>query len=183
MTRISQFTADMEQVLRDEKMVEIKLFYDENATGIHPWAEDLFSSDWFYEKAWGNKTTKDWKWKRELLAKIAVAKMSITEIESFAGINANAVIAKYIETGSLGAARSFYSSIITKANPFTKGSETSEPPFSHCGLPTPRESQDGSVQLEELLLTVYVSQEQRQFLLEYLTQSGIKFKLWNGLNP
>jgi len=67
LSSIASFTADIEQVRRDEKSAEIKMFFDENAGELGAIADEVFSSPWFYNSKWENKTYNDYQWKHDII--------------------------------------------------------------------------------------------------------------------
>ena len=97
---IAEFAEEMEQVRKDQKCAEIKLFYDRNAQELGPAAEIIFYKQWFYDKKWENKTCKEQQWKRDIIDKIDLAVQDLQTIKNTSGPHTAAVIAKYIETGS-----------------------------------------------------------------------------------
>jgi len=97
---IAEFTEEMEQVRKDEKCAEIKLYYDQNTQALGPVAAEIFSKPWFYNKKWENKTCKEYQWKAELRDKIATVAEHLQIIKNASGPHTAAVIAKYVETGS-----------------------------------------------------------------------------------
>ena len=100
LTSIAEFAEEMEQVRKDEKCAEIKLFYDHNARKLGPIANDIFSKPWFYDKKWENKTCKEQQWKRDIRIRIDNAVQDLQSIKNASGPHTAAVIAKYVETGS-----------------------------------------------------------------------------------
>ena len=115
LTSIAEFTSEMEQVRKDEKCAEIKVFYNNNAFELGSIAADVFSSPWFYNSRWENKTYSEQKWQREVETKINEARESIQEIRDIAGPHTPAVIAKYVETGSVSEAKEFLQTLTSIA--------------------------------------------------------------------
>ena len=100
LARIAEFTEEMEQVRKDEKCAEIKVFFDENAKELGSLANEIFSKAWFYNKKWENRSYKEQQWKREIRDRIGKVTEDILTIKNAAGPHTAAVIAKYVETGS-----------------------------------------------------------------------------------
>ena len=97
---IAEFAEEMEQVRKDEKCAEIKLYYDLYARNLGPLANDIFSKQWFYDKKWENKTCKEHQWKREIREKIDLITRDLQIIRNASSPHTAAAIAKYAETGS-----------------------------------------------------------------------------------
>ena len=98
---IAEFTEEMEQVRKDEKCAEIKLFFNQNAEVLGTVADEVFSKPWFYDKKWENKGCKEYQWKSDVRRKINDITRDIQALKQAAGQQTPAVIAKYIDTGSL----------------------------------------------------------------------------------
>ncbi len=122
---IAEFAEEMEQVRKDEKCTEIKLFYDQNARELGSLANDIFSKPWFYDRKWENKTCKEQQWKGDIRKRIDNAVQDLQIIKNASGAHTAAVIAKYVETGSKIEAARYLKAITTIA-----GTERSRPPES-----------------------------------------------------
>lgn len=178
LARLSEFTAEMTQVQRDTKSATIKMYFDQKATVLGSIAESVFSSWWFYDKKWENKTTPDWIWQDDIRQKIKTVAQDIEELSEIAGENAPAIIAKYIETGNKDLAIQFLQSISTIIE--NKGPEPHKP----TNIDSPYQFDDTTQsagqfqQTSEMLIKVSGTSKQHQAILQYLKELGVKYEVF-----
>ncbi len=188
---IDDFTSEMKQVQKDEKSAEIKMFFDENATSLGSVANEIFSKPWFYDSRWENKSYKDYLWKQEIREKIANAAASIRRIQNGTGQHAAAVVAKYVETGSLIEAGAFF----RKLKEFVSEAESNQPehlpddkarltewtktttPLQNDGqsaLLSDR-SETGREPTADYMIKIKASDSQFQALMQFMESNGIEY--------
>ncbi len=185
---IDAFTAEMEQVRRDEKCMEIKLFYDENAGCLGSLAEDIFSKSWFYDPRWENKSYSERQWRKEILEKIRQADEALQFIAGSAGVHVQAVMAKYAETGSLQEAKRFWQ-MLERADHFPRTEERERPivveaPANHSDRTingvTQGEAEQATAKEDprhELLIRVRLSDSQTQMLTSFLASNRFPYEI------
>lgn len=164
---ISEFTEEMEQVRKDEKCSDIKIFYDGISSELGPFAPDIFSQSWFYDKRWENKTYHDWKWQQEVSSKVREVSASLQDIRESAGLHTAAVMSKYIETGSIIEAKRFLKTLTAIAEEEQKitvesGEKGTDIPFVSDENKTDREGLAvDQVSADKLEVEIYKGETQR----------------------
>lgn len=181
LVRIAEFTSEMDQVQKDTKSANIKMYYDQIANNLGPMADSVFVSDWFYNKKWENKTTPDWRWQSEIRQKIEIIAQDIRELSDIAGDNSAAVIAKYVETGNKDLAIRFLHSITAiiiedkEPEPSKPSNIISVPPVDI------KPNKDQYQQTSEMLIKITGTTEQQQAVIQYLKERGVKYEVFVGL--
>lgn len=178
--RIAEFTAEMEQVEKDTKAANIKMYFDMVSGVLGSIAEDVFFSNWFYNKKWENKTYPDWQWQNDIKQKIGIITQDIKELTKIAGINSSAVIAKYVETGNKDLAIEFLHSITTIIQDQNRQIITAEkesiinpPQPNNKNVQNETQSQANS----EMLINITGTSGQHQAVLQFLNALDLKYEI------
>lgn len=101
LSAINAYISDMEDVRKDSKCSEIKLFFDKHAAGLKSLSEAVFCSKGFYDTRWENASVSTKIWQTEVLRKLQIIEKEIEFISIQYGAQAPALINKYLERCSL----------------------------------------------------------------------------------
>lgn len=176
--KISEFTAEMTQVQRDTKSATVKLFFDQEATILGAAADRVFSSVWFYNKKWENKSTPEWVWQNEIRQKIENVAHVFRELTEKAGNNAPAVIAKFIETGRKDQALELLNTISSLGEDIDVGGQKPTDAVSTRLLEVSSQCEEPPQQTSEMIIKITGTSAQNQAVLHYLKELGVKFEVF-----
>ena len=176
--KISAFTAEMTQVERDTKSATIKMFFDQEASILGAAADRVFSSGWFYNKKWDNKTTPEWVWQNEIRQKIEIVAHVFSELAEKAGDDAPAVIAKFIETGSKDQALELLNTISSIGEDIGIAGQKTETVISSQPFEAHSQCEEPPQQISEMIIKIIGTSAQNQAVLHYLKELGVKYEVF-----
>lgn len=132
---IDAFIGDMEDVRRDSKCAEIKMFFDLHSAPLGKLADYVFASKGFYDSKWENATVKAKTWQAELIQKIKITVDNIELIKKMAPDNASALIAKYLERCDMNDVHRYFATLKQTADTISANEDSDcTPKWTHADV-------------------------------------------------
>lgn len=142
---INSYISDMEDVRKDAKCSEIKIFFDKHSSPLGRLSEAVFCSSGFYESRWENVSVSARAWQADVLRKIQFISKEIELIYRQYGEQAPALINKYLERCSLEDVSDLYEAMQPAMDEFTPKKCADEPnKYAHAGVQWEKPDFDGS---------------------------------------